>query len=136
VFGRPVEGACDALNSVSTFWPARSWQPPPVSPRPLRLGPNPLQAPPAAWVGSGLWCWPSRLAGRSGIFSIRNKRSVTSSTGVDRDRVAGSAEYAKGSVKDAVGSVVGDAKLQAEGKLDKAQGRTQNTVGGITLRGK
>ena len=63
---------------------------------------------------------------------------MTSSTGVDRDRVAGSAEYAKGSVKDTLGNVRGDTKLQAEGKLDKAQGRTQNTVGGIkdTLRGK
>jgi uncharacterized protein YjbJ (UPF0337 family) len=87
------------------------------------------------------WLWILLLlvvvGGAVWYFLIRNKRSVTS-TGMDRDRVAGSAEYAKGSVKESVGSVLGDTKLQAEGKLDKAQGRTQNTVGGIkdTLRGK
>ena len=33
-------------------------------------------------------------------------------------------------------NVLGDTKLQAEGKLDKAEGRAQNTAGGIkdTLR--
>jgi uncharacterized protein YjbJ (UPF0337 family) len=88
------------------------------------------------------WLWIVLLlvavGGAVWYFWFRNKPSVGSSTGVDRDRVAGSAEYAKGSVKDSVGSVLGDTKLQAEGKLDKAEGRTQNTVGGIkdTLRGK
>ena len=57
---------------------------------------------------------------------------------MDHDRVAGSAKQAGGSVKDTVGSVLGDSKLQAEGKLDKAEGKAQNTTGGIkdTLRGK
>ena len=98
---------------------------------------------PAASSTSGMgWLWIVVLVvavgGAIWYFFIRNKRSVTSSMSVDRDRVAGSAEYAKGSVKETVGSVIGDSKLQAEGKLDKAQGRTQNTVGGIkdTLRGK
>ena len=38
--------------------------------------------------------------------------------------------------KEAVGKVVGDAKLQAEGKADKAEGKLQNAVGGLkdTLR--
>jgi uncharacterized protein YjbJ (UPF0337 family) len=35
-----------------------------------------------------------------------------------------------GSVKEAIGKVTGDAKLQAEGKADKAAGAAQNTVGG------
>ena len=88
------------------------------------------------------WLWIVLLliavGGAVWYFLIRNKRPATSSAGVDRDRVAGSAEYAKGSLKDSAGSVLGDSKLQAEGKIDKAQGRTQNTVGGIkdTLRGK
>ena len=43
--------------------------------------------------------------------------------GVDRDRVAGSAEQAKGSIKEGVGNVLGDAKLKAEGKIDQAEGR-------------
>nr|WP_043750398.1 CsbD family protein [Methylobacterium nodulans] len=57
---------------------------------------------------------------------------------MDRDRIAGSAEQAKGSLKEGVGNVLGDAKLQAEGKLDKAEGKAQSTVGGIkdTLRGR
>jgi uncharacterized protein YjbJ (UPF0337 family) len=56
---------------------------------------------------------------------------------MDKDRVEGSAKQVKGAVKDAVGKVTGDSKLQGEGKADKAEGKIQNTVGGIkdTLRG-
>ena len=100
-------------------------------------------AAPAASSTSGMgWLWIVLLlvavGGAVWYFFMRNKRSMTSSSGIDRDRVAGSAEYAKGSVKDSVGSVLGDTKLQAEGKLDKVEGRAQNTTGGIkdTLRGK
>ena len=57
---------------------------------------------------------------------------------MDKDRVAGSAKQMKGAVKDAVGKVTGDSKLQAEGKSDKAAGKIQNAVGGLkdTMRGK
>jgi uncharacterized protein YjbJ (UPF0337 family) len=57
---------------------------------------------------------------------------------MDKDRVAGSAKQVKGAVKDAVGKVTGDQKLQAEGKSDKAAGKIQNAVGGLkdTMRGK
>ena len=48
---------------------------------------------------------------------------------VDKDRIAGSAKQVKGAVKEAVGKVVGDAKLQAEGKADKAKGKAQNVIG-------
>jgi uncharacterized protein YjbJ (UPF0337 family) len=67
----------------------------------------------------------------------RNRTHTTNSMGVDRDRVAGSAEQAKGSVKEGVGNVLGDTKLQAEGRADQAEGKAQNTAGGIkdTLRG-
>jgi uncharacterized protein YjbJ (UPF0337 family) len=34
-------------------------------------------------------------------------------------------------MKEAVGKVVGDAKLQAEGKADKAEGELQNAAGGV-----
>jgi uncharacterized protein YjbJ (UPF0337 family) len=52
--------------------------------------------------------------------------------------VAGSAKQMKGAVKDAVGKVTGDSKLQAEGKSDKAAGKIQNAVGGLkdALKGK
>jgi len=50
---------------------------------------------------------------------------------MDKDRVAGSAKQVKGAVEEAVGKVVGDAKLEAEGKADKAEGKAQNAVGGL-----
>lgn len=49
---------------------------------------------------------------------------------MDKDRIAGAVNQAKGAVKDAVGKVTGDTKLQAEGKADKAAGKVQSTVGG------
>ena len=56
---------------------------------------------------------------------------------MDKDRVEGMVDKAKGAIKDVVGKVTGDSKLQAEGKTDKASGTVQNAVGGVkdTLRG-
>ncbi len=50
---------------------------------------------------------------------------------MDKDRIEGAAKKAKGEIKDAVGKVTGDAKLQGEGKADKVEGKLQNAVGGI-----
>ena len=50
---------------------------------------------------------------------------------MDKDRIAGSAKVVKGKVKEAVGKIIGDAKLNAEGKADQAEGTVQNAVGGI-----
>lgn len=50
---------------------------------------------------------------------------------MNKDLAEGAAKQVKGAVKEAVGKVVGDAKLQAEGKADQAEGKVQNTVGGI-----
>lgn len=57
---------------------------------------------------------------------------------VDKDRIEGSAEQAKGKVKEVAGKVIGDSKLESEGKGDQVKGKIQNTIGGIkdTLRGK
>jgi len=49
---------------------------------------------------------------------------------MDKDRIAGAANQAKGAVKDAAGKLTGDQKLQAEGKADKAAGKVQSAVGG------
>ncbi len=49
---------------------------------------------------------------------------------MDKDRVAGIGNQVKGSIKEAAGKVVGDAKLEAEGAADKAHGKVQNAVGG------
>ncbi|PPQ33501.1 CsbD family protein [Rhodopila globiformis] len=50
---------------------------------------------------------------------------------MDKDRIAGSAKQVEGTVKEAVGKVIGDAKLVADGKSEKVEGKIQNTVGGI-----
>jgi uncharacterized protein YjbJ (UPF0337 family) len=49
---------------------------------------------------------------------------------MDKDRVKGAADQAKGAAKDAAGKIVGDQKLQAEGKADKMKGKVENAVGG------
>jgi len=43
----------------------------------------------------------------------------------------GAADKVKGAVKDAVGGLTGDSKLQAEGKLDKAKGAAHNAAGDV-----
>ena len=57
---------------------------------------------------------------------------------MDKDRIAGSAKEIKGAVKQLAGKALGDAKLEADGKADKIEGKVQNAVGGLkdTLRGK
>jgi uncharacterized protein YjbJ (UPF0337 family) len=57
---------------------------------------------------------------------------------MDKDRIEGSAAEIKGKIKEVAGKVLGDAKLESEGKADQAAGKVQNAVGGIkdTLKGK
>jgi uncharacterized protein YjbJ (UPF0337 family) len=50
---------------------------------------------------------------------------------MDKDRIEGSANQAKGSIKEAAGKITGDSKLKAEGAADKATGKVQNAVGGL-----
>lgn len=49
---------------------------------------------------------------------------------MDKDRIKGAANQAKGSIKQGVGELLGDQKLQAEGAADKAKGKVQSAVGG------
>lgn len=49
---------------------------------------------------------------------------------VDENRVEGAWDKLKGNVKEGVGKLTGDEKLQAEGKADQVQGSTESTVGG------
>ncbi len=49
---------------------------------------------------------------------------------MDKDRVSGAMDQAKGAVKQGVGNVTGDAKLQGEGAADKAAGKVESAVGG------
>jgi len=48
---------------------------------------------------------------------------------MDKDRIKGTAKQATGAVKEAVGKLVGDEKLAAEGKVDKAEGKVQSIYG-------
>jgi len=50
---------------------------------------------------------------------------------MDKNRIEGSIKEVKGAMKEAIGKVVGDAKLQSEGKTDRAVGKIQNAVGGL-----
>ena len=56
---------------------------------------------------------------------------------MDMDRIKGAANQAKGATKEAAGKLMGDPKLNADGKTDKAIGKVQSAVGGLkdTLRG-
>ncbi len=50
---------------------------------------------------------------------------------VDENRVEGAFDKAKGAVKEGVGKLIGDEKLQAEGVADKAKGHAESAVGGV-----
>jgi uncharacterized protein YjbJ (UPF0337 family) len=47
---------------------------------------------------------------------------------MDNDRIAGAAKQAKGAVREAAGKVTGDAKLKADGKRDKVEGKVLNAM--------
>jgi uncharacterized protein YjbJ (UPF0337 family) len=57
---------------------------------------------------------------------------------MDKDRIEGSLDQAKGKLKEVAGKATGDAKLEAEGKAEVTAGKIQNAVGGLkdALRGK
>jgi uncharacterized protein YjbJ (UPF0337 family) len=76
----------------------------------------------------------ARQSGKTKITVALNERQIH----MDKDRIKGSAQQAKGAVKEVVGKVTGDAKLEAEGKSEKIAGKIQNAIGGLkdTLRGK
>jgi len=50
---------------------------------------------------------------------------------MDKDRIAGAAHETKGSVKEAIGKVAGDAKLQSDGKAEQTAGKIQNAIGSL-----
>ncbi len=50
---------------------------------------------------------------------------------MDKDRIQGSLDQAKGKIKEGVGKATGDSKLETEGKADQISGKVQNTVGGL-----
>ncbi|WP_338665974.1 CsbD family protein [Pararoseomonas sp. SCSIO 73927] len=47
---------------------------------------------------------------------------------MDSDRVAAAAKQVKGSVKEAIGKLTGDTKVQAEGAAEKAEGQAEKAL--------
>ena len=47
----------------------------------------------------------------------------------NKDRIAGAAKEAKGSIKEAVGKATNSPKTEISGKADKVEGKIQNTYG-------
>ena len=50
---------------------------------------------------------------------------------MNKNRIVGSGKQVKGSIKEAVGKLVGDTKLQADGKADQLEGQVQDIVGTV-----
>jgi uncharacterized protein YjbJ (UPF0337 family) len=48
---------------------------------------------------------------------------------MDKEHLKGAADKVKGAVKDTVGKATGDAKMETEGKIDKAKGAAHNAAG-------
>jgi uncharacterized protein YjbJ (UPF0337 family) len=69
---------------------------------------------------------PGGTAGPPAAFPSSDQKGKN----MDKDRIKGMGDQAKGAVKDATGKVLGDSKLQAEGKADKMKGKIENAVGG------
>jgi uncharacterized protein YjbJ (UPF0337 family) len=48
---------------------------------------------------------------------------------MDSERIKGGVKKATGAIKEKVGQMTGDRDMEAEGKLDKAEGRARSAVG-------
>ena len=65
----------------------------------------------------------------SGAGACRNETRGERNHG--QDRIAGSTKEVTGAAKEAVGKIIGDAKLQNDGKTEKSVGKIQNAIGGV-----
>jgi uncharacterized protein YjbJ (UPF0337 family) len=50
---------------------------------------------------------------------------------MDKEHVKGAVDKTKGAVKDAVGGLTGNTRLQVEGKVDKAKGAARQVAGDV-----
>jgi uncharacterized protein YjbJ (UPF0337 family) len=50
---------------------------------------------------------------------------------MNKDRIAGAVKEIKGSIEETAGKATGDAKLEADGRADKVEGKVQNAIGGL-----
>jgi uncharacterized protein YjbJ (UPF0337 family) len=63
------------------------------------------------------------------IFPRRDGAQLIKELTMDKDRIAGTAEQVKGSIKEAVGKITGNDSLEVEGKTEKIAGKAQQKVG-------
>jgi uncharacterized protein YjbJ (UPF0337 family) len=76
-------------------------------------------------------CTGQRFMPQERLHSRPVKSTTKEKAMVDKDRVDGSAKNIGGKLKEGVGNVTGDSKMQTEGKADQAEGKIQNAIGGI-----
>jgi uncharacterized protein YjbJ (UPF0337 family) len=50
---------------------------------------------------------------------------------MDKNRIIGAGKQIRGTIKEAVGKLVGDAKMQVDGKAEQVEGKAQNVAGSI-----
>ena len=50
---------------------------------------------------------------------------------MDEDRIDGALKNIGGKIKEGIGNLTGDSKTQAEGQADQAEGKLQNSWGGV-----
>ena len=50
---------------------------------------------------------------------------------MNNNRIAGSAQQAKGAIQEAAGKMTGDSKLKAQGAANKTAGKVRNAIGGV-----
>jgi uncharacterized protein YjbJ (UPF0337 family) len=55
--------------------------------------------------------------------------NLTQEIDMDKDRIKGAGNQAKGQMKETAGKVMGNDKLRAEGEMDKMKGKVQGAVG-------
>lgn len=48
---------------------------------------------------------------------------------MDKDRIKGTAQRIKGGLKEVVGKMIGNSKLEADGRIEKATGSVRKAVG-------
>ena len=74
------------------------------------------------------FAWNARV--HYDVYVVRPSISKGEHT-MNKDRVQGSVEQAKGKIKEVAGTATGDTKLETEGKAQKTAGKLQNTIGGM-----
>ena len=55
---------------------------------------------------------------------------------MDKDRIKGAAQNAKGKVKEAAGDLTGDDSLKNEGKVDRAEGKVKDKADDVADKAK